>query len=126
MIIERAGHGHVGLEIFEAGLLQRAIRCHVERIRFAEKPLQLEPLEIDLDAAPHAFGADPLTPALGINDVQVHVGLLAIADLVGGRKANGLVARQPDDGNPGSLLDRPCEILPEAFAPVFRGLLRYA
>src|SRR6266576_2019562 len=87
MIVERARHGHMGLEVFESGLLQRAIWRDVESIRFAEQPLQLQPFEINVDTAPHAFDAVTSIPALGINDVQVHVGLLAISDVVGCRKS---------------------------------------
>src|ERR1700722_7554422 len=119
-VVERAGHGHVGLEIFEAGLLQCAIGRDVEGIGFAEQPLQLQPFEIDVDAAPHAFGSDPAMAALGVDDVQVHVGLFAIGDLVRTRKADRPVVRQPDKDHPGSLPDQPAILAPEALAPAFR------
>jgi len=76
------------LEVFESGLLQRAIRRNIESIRFAEKALQLQPFEINIDTASDAFDAITPIPALRINDVQVHVGLLTIGDLVGCRKAD--------------------------------------
>src|SRR3954462_11042377 len=62
--IQRPRHGHVGLEIFEAGLLQRAVRRDVKRVRFAEQPLEAQLLEIDVDAVPHV-DADALMPARG-------------------------------------------------------------
>src|ERR1700733_12318963 len=77
MEIQRAGHGHVGLEIFEAGLLQGAVRRHVEGVRLAEQPFQFQMLEIEVDRAPHAFDADALMPASRLGDMQMHVGLLA-------------------------------------------------
>src|SRR4051794_7280783 len=76
--IERARHGHMRLEVFETGLLQRPIGRNIKRVGFAEQPLELPLLEIDVDAAPHAFDADALMPARGIADVQMHVGLLAV------------------------------------------------
>ena len=58
MKIERARHGHVRLEVFEASLLQCTIWRYVEGIRLAEQPLQAQPLKVEVGAAPHAFDAD--------------------------------------------------------------------
>jgi hypothetical protein len=50
----------------------------------------------------------------------MHVGSLAIADLVGGRESDRAVLGEPDQKNCDALLDRPCLFNPEALAPVFR------
>src|ERR1700761_8888118 len=56
--IERARHGHMRLLIFEAGLLQGAVGRHVEGVGFAEQPLQLQPLEIEINRETDAGRAD--------------------------------------------------------------------
>ena len=80
--------GRRAVVAFSEDWREDAVRRDVERVRLAEKPFQLQHLEIEVDAESDAFGADALMPAPGVDDMQMHVGLLAMVDLVGGRKAD--------------------------------------
>ena len=93
--VERAGDGHVRLDVLETCLLERAVRRHIERIGLAEELLQLEKLEIQFDGLSHALCADTLLALWGIDDVKVHVRLLADADLVSSREPQEPVIAKP-------------------------------
>ena len=82
MEIDWSGHRHIGLQIFETGFLKRPVRTHVERVRLAKQPFQLQSLKVDFDAAANAFSADALLSTLGRADMQVHIRALAKYDLV--------------------------------------------
>src|SRR3954463_3422416 len=58
--VEGARNGHVGLDVGETRLLQRAVRSHIECIRFTEELLQLQNLEIEFDGLADALHANPL------------------------------------------------------------------
>lgn len=105
MGVERPRNGHVRLNVGETGLLQGAVGSHIERIGFAEELLQLQDPEIEFSSLSNTLHADPLPAQRRIGDVEMHIRLLAKADLVGGREPQDLVVGEPDHQKVASLLD---------------------
>src|SRR3954468_3907542 len=82
VVVQWSGYGHVGLEIFEAGLLHRAVGTDIERVRLVEETLQIERLDVNVGASLDACGTDAALPQLQLGHVQMHVCMAADVDLV--------------------------------------------
>src|SRR3954464_5845821 len=80
-VVEGAWNGHVGLDVLEADRLQGPVRRDVEGVGLAEEPFQRQNSEIECDRLAQTCRPDPRLAALWVDDVEVHVGLLAIDDL---------------------------------------------
>src|SRR3954452_19461944 len=110
VVVERPRHGHMRLDVGEAGARERAIRRHVERVGFTEESLDVEDVEIDRGGSPHTLRAVAGAASLRLDDVQVHVGLPADADLVSGREAERCAVELPEDQQRGALRVWPCVV----------------
>src|SRR3954453_22637107 len=106
------------LDVSEAGALQGPVRRDVEGVGLTEEAFQRQLLEIELGGLANARCTDPRSTSLWIDDMQVHMGVLAEDDLVGGRKADRNGVELPDHKQRGPVGYRLGEVVCVALSPI--------
>src|SRR5262249_21122088 len=117
MKIERTRHRHMCLDVLETGLLQRAVRSYVERIRFAKQALEPELLEININALPYTFRTETQASVIHIDHMQMHACSIAEHDSICRGEADEVFPLQPCDEDIRALMERQGEFLQHPLLP---------
>src|SRR5579871_193000 len=95
MVVIWAGYRHVRLHVFKICFLQSTVWPDVEGVGFAEQGFQPQLGEIDVDALPHAFGANAALSVRWLKYMKMHVRSFAVHNLVTGREPDRLTILEP-------------------------------
>ena len=100
------GAASPGAHVAKAGVLQCAVWRNIERIGLAIQTSEPQNLAVVQSGQADEPRAQASRPALGVDDVQVHVGLDTKLDLVCGAEADERVVELPPHAVLGALLER--------------------